>query len=75
MAGQIASRGAILLRCLLRGSTMNLPKIDIDALPDLDTLTGLFGTLTDAARVQSSDDTIVILMTFLYDLNPTQGMF
>lgn len=54
---------------------MNLPKIDISALPDLDTLTGLFGTLTDAARVQSSDDTIVILMTFLYELNPTQGLF
>ncbi len=53
---------------------MNLPKIDIAALPDLDTLTGLFGTLADAARVQSSDDTIVILMTFLYELNPTQGM-
>ncbi len=54
---------------------MNLPKIDLDALPDLDTLTGLFGSLTDAARVQYSDDTIVILMTFLYELNPTQGMF
>ncbi|MBV1916621.1 MAG: hypothetical protein KUG65_00945 [Sphingomonadaceae bacterium] len=54
---------------------MNLPKIDISALPDLDTLTGLFGTLTDAARVQTSDDTIVILITFLYELNPTRGMF
>ena len=53
---------------------MNLPKIDISALPDLETLTGLFGTLTDAARVQGSDDTIVILMTFLFELNPTQGM-
>lgn len=53
---------------------MNLPKIDIAALPDLDTLTGLFGSLTDAARVQTSDDTIVILITFLYELNPTGGM-
>jgi len=25
--------------------------------------------------VQSSDDTIVILMTFLYELNPTRGLF
>ncbi len=49
---------------------MNLPKIDISALPDLDTVTGLFGSLLDVARVQSSDDTIVILMTFLYELNP-----
>jgi len=54
---------------------MNLPTSDISALPDLDTLTGLFGSLTDVARVQSSDDTIIILMTFLYELNPTQGMF
>ncbi|MCB2073012.1 MAG: hypothetical protein H6917_18885 [Novosphingobium sp.] len=49
---------------------MNLPKIDISSLPDLETVTGLFGSLLDAARVQSSDDTIVILMTFLYELNP-----
>ncbi|MCB2058963.1 MAG: hypothetical protein R3E09_03785 [Novosphingobium sp.] len=49
---------------------MNLPKIDISSLPDLDTVTGLFGSLLDIARVQSSDDTIVILMTFLYELNP-----
>lgn len=56
------------------GNKMNFPKLDISALPDLDTLTGLFGTLSDAARVQSSDDTIVILMTFLYELNPTGGM-
>lgn len=54
---------------------MNLPKIDIASLPDLDTLTGLFGSLTDFARVQSSDDTIIILMTFLYEMNPTRGMF
>ncbi len=54
---------------------MELPKIDIASLPDLHQLTGLFGSLVDAARVQSSDDTIVILMTFLYELNPTGGMF
>jgi hypothetical protein len=54
---------------------MNLPKIDISALPDLDTLTGMFGSLVDAARVQTSDDTIVILITFLYEINPTRGLF
>lgn len=53
---------------------MNLPKIDLSSLPDLDQLTGLFGSLVDATRVQS-DDSIVILMTFLYELNPTRGMF
>jgi hypothetical protein len=58
-----------------KGYLMNLPKIDLSTLPDLDLLTGLFGSLADAARVQTSDDTIVILMTFLYELNPTGGMF
>ena len=53
---------------------MNLPKIDLSSLPDLQTLTGVFGSLTDLARGQSSDDSIVILMTFLYELNPTGGM-
>jgi hypothetical protein len=47
---------------------MNLPKIDLSALPDLDQLTGVFGSLVDTARVQSSDDTIIILMTFLYEV-------
>lgn len=54
---------------------MNLPKIDLSSLPDLDTLTGVFGSLTDAARAQASDDTIIILMTFLYEMNPTRGLF
>ncbi len=47
---------------------MNLPKLDLSNLPDLDSLTGTFGSLVDYARVQSSDDSIVILMTFLYEL-------
>lgn len=49
---------------------MNLPKIDLASLPDLDTLTGLFGSLMHATRIQESDDSIIILMTFLYELNP-----
>ncbi len=47
---------------------MNLPKLDLSALPDLDTLTGQFGTLLDNLRVQGSDDSIIILMTFLRDV-------
>lgn len=46
---------------------MNLPKIDISALPDLDTVTGVFGSLAHAAHVQTSDDTIIVMMVFLYD--------
>ena len=45
---------------------MNLPKIDIATLPDLDALTGMFGTATDAARLDVSDDSLVIMMTYLY---------
>ena len=46
---------------------MNLPKIDISALPDLDTVTGVFGSLAQRAQVPSSDDTIIIMMVFVYD--------
>ncbi|MEZ5742961.1 MAG: hypothetical protein R3D89_04345 [Sphingomonadaceae bacterium] len=46
---------------------MNLPNIDISALPDLNTLTGLFGTVLDTARVGGSDDTIIVIITFLMD--------
>lgn len=42
---------------------MNLPKIDLASLPDLDTLTGLFG-----ARQPGHDDSIVIIATFVYDV-------
>ena len=46
---------------------MNLPKIDISALPDLDTVTGVFGSLAHTAHVQSSDDTIIIMLVVVYD--------
>ncbi len=48
---------------------MPLPKLDLSALPDLTTLTGLFGSLADG-RPPSHDDSIVILATFLYDAHP-----
>ncbi len=50
---------------------MNLPKIDLSSLPDLDTLTGVFGSIQNATRITELDDSIVVLMTFLYELlNP-----
>jgi hypothetical protein len=53
---------------------MNLPKIDISSLPDLDTLTGMFGNLGYATRITDSDDSIVILMTWMYEvLTPLGG--
>jgi len=48
---------------------MDLPKIDLSFLPDLDKLTGVFGSLTDFARAVSSDDTLIVLMSFLYESN------
>lgn len=47
---------------------MNLPKIDVSALPDLDTLTGVFGSLSNPAQGLQSDDTIIMVMTFIYDV-------
>ena len=47
---------------------MDLPTIDIASLPGLDTATGLFGSLTHAAA--NSDDRLIVLMVWFYDLVP-----
>jgi hypothetical protein len=46
---------------------MNLPKFDLSFLPDLDTLTGLFGSLLHTSRIVESDDSIVELMAYVYE--------
>lgn len=46
---------------------MNLPKIDVSALPDLTVLTGLFGSIGDGPY---EDDTLIILMVFLWEILP-----
>lgn len=48
---------------------MELPKIDLAALPGLDTVQGLFGSLSDVANA-SVDDRIVVLMVYVYELLP-----
>lgn len=48
---------------------MNLPKIDLSSLPDLDKLTGVFGSLADYVRAAASDDTMIVLMTYVYELH------
>ena len=45
---------------------MNLPKIDLASLPDLDTMTGLFGSM----RGPGHDDTIIMLAVLVYDVAP-----
>lgn len=44
---------------------MQLPKIDLSILPDLDTLTGMFGSLVQSAP--GHDDSVIILATYIYD--------
>jgi hypothetical protein len=51
---------------------MDLPTLDLSALPDLPTLTGMFGCLA-SARSPGHDDSIVILATFIYDVQPPGG--
>ena len=53
---------------------MNLPKIDLSSLPDLDTLTGMFGSLAQGFQSTYSDDTIIDIMTFLYEVVPPSGL-
>lgn len=48
---------------------MNLPKIDISSLPDLDQLVGNFGSLSDIATAHT-DDSIVAVMVFVYETVP-----
>lgn len=42
---------------------MELPRIDLGSLPELDATTGLFGSLSAGG----SDDTIVAIMVYVFD--------
>jgi hypothetical protein len=53
---------------------MKLPSIDLSSLPDLDTVTGLFGSLLDTSGQVYSDDTIVVMMVFLCEIVPPSGL-
>jgi hypothetical protein len=48
---------------------MNLPKLNLDNLPGLDAVQGLFGSLSDLATA-SVDDRIVVLMVYIYEMIP-----
>lgn len=52
---------------------MQLPTIQVASLPSLDTLTGMFGSLM-ASGTPGSDDTVVILMTYLYEIMPPEAL-
>lgn len=44
---------------------MNLPKIDLSAIPGLDMATGIYGAATQFAATY--DDTTVAVMVYVYD--------
>jgi hypothetical protein len=51
---------------------MKLPMIDLSKLPDLSTLTGMFGTTTQPGH----DDTIIVIAAVVYESNPPgSGLF
>ena len=52
---------------------MNLPKLDISSLPDLDTLTGVFGSVSNGPQ-NIGDDAIVVIMVYLYEIIPPQAI-
>ena len=49
---------------------MDLPKIDLTSLPDLATLTGVFGSIR---HPPNPDDSIVVLMTYIFEILPPAG--
>lgn len=44
---------------------MKLPVLDLSQLPDLDVLTGLFGSVT--FQLPGHDDTIVVIATVVFE--------
>nr|WP_298896884.1 hypothetical protein [uncultured Altererythrobacter sp.] len=44
---------------------MNLPKIELDAIPGLDTATGIYGSVMQAAA--NYDDSVVAVMVIVYE--------
>lgn len=47
---------------------MKLPNIDISVLPDLDTLTGVFGSAANPLQAMQSDDSVIAIMVYIWDV-------
>lgn len=52
---------------------MNLPIIEIAALPDLDTLTGIFGSLGHPGNLHV-DDAWLDIMVYIYEIIIAKGL-
>jgi hypothetical protein len=48
---------------------MNLPSLELDSLPMLDTAAGIFGSLSDIATA-SLDERSVVVMVYVYETLP-----
>lgn len=46
---------------------MKLPLIDLSLLPDLNTLTGVFGSMLTRQPGPGHDDSIVVLATYVFE--------
>lgn len=46
---------------------MTLPLIDLSLLPDLNMLTGIFGSMVNRELKPGHDDSIVILATYVFE--------
>ncbi|MFZ1742822.1 MAG: hypothetical protein WAT93_08200 [Pontixanthobacter sp.] len=51
---------------------MELPSISLAELPDLNSATGVFGSLTDLAMAHF-DDRIIIIMVYIYETIPPES--
>ena len=56
-----------------RSMTMKFPTIDLSAIPGMDTATGIFGSVTQAAA--TFDDSVVAIMVVVYETTvPPTGL-
>lgn len=47
---------------------MNLPTVDLPNLPGLDQLSGVFASLSNPIQAMASDDSIIALMIYIYEV-------
>lgn len=52
---------------------MNLPIIEIASLPDLETLTGMFGSLAHPGNHFAIDDSFIDVMVYVYEVIIANG--
>ncbi|MEO1730440.1 MAG: hypothetical protein AAFR64_06845 [Pseudomonadota bacterium] len=51
---------------------MNIPTIDVSTVPGLASAQGLFGSITQASA--SYDDSVVLVMVYVYDVLPPEAV-